>query len=290
MEAHGKVERKGRFWFPWLLVHEWNRIGVSALASQVAYSLIFAIPSLILFMMAIAALVDRHTRFPVADRLRSAIEDYAPESIRQLLISIVDEAISQVSSGFASVSVIIAVVVAVWGASGGINALMNACNRAYGVPDTRFFIAKRILALLLTGVFAVLVVASAVIFMIGERLQIRLVNAIGFGDDIQSWWSIIRWPAYVTPVAIALVLLYSIGSIARPPLQWTLPGALVAASAWIFLLWGFRLILGVINPGSPYGATGSVMVLLFFLYATGIVFILGAAINGLLVRFFRPAT
>jgi membrane protein len=44
------------------------------------------------------------------------------------------------------------------------------------------------------------------------------------------------------------------------------------------------------NPGSAYGVVGSVLVLLFFLYITGIVFILGAELNAVLVRRYELTT
>ena len=286
--AHASVPRHGRFWFPRLLLSEWRRIDISALASQVAYSLIFAIPSLMLFMMAMAAIVDQRTGVPVARWLRDAIDEYAPSAIKELLVSIVDEAVSRAGSGFASLSAAIAILIAIWGASSGINTLMNACNRAYGVPDTRSFVAKRVLSLLLTGVFAIFAVTTAVLFIGGQKLEHAVFQRLDLSPTYREWWGLMRWPVIVLPIASALLLLYSLGSIARPPLRWTVPGARFSAGGWLVLLWGFRYILSIIRPGSPYGATGSVLVMLFFLHATGMVFIIGAAFNGLLVRFFRP--
>ena len=74
-----------------MLYDEWGRIQVSALASQVAYSLIFAIPSLILFLMAMAAVIEQRFKVPIASTLRDAINEYAPDAVRYLLIAIVDQ-------------------------------------------------------------------------------------------------------------------------------------------------------------------------------------------------------
>jgi membrane protein len=287
-EAHSRVPRHGRFWFFKLLRAEWNRIEVSALASQVAYSLIFAIPSLILFLMAMAAVIDQHTGLPVATWMREAINDYAPREIKEVLNNVVDGAVSQVGGGVASVNAVIAIVIAIWGASSGVNSLMNACNRAYGVPDTRSFVAKRLMALILTGIFSLFALTTAVVFIGGQRLEHWTFDQLDLSESYRAWWVYLRWPVIVLPIATALLMLYSIASIARPPLRWSLPGALAAAGAWILLLWGFQYVLEAIGPSSPYGAAGSVLVFLFFLHTTGRVFILGAAINGLLVRFFRP--
>jgi membrane protein len=44
------------------------------------------------------------------------------------------------------------------------------------------------------------------------------------------------------------------------------------------------------NPGSAYGAAGSVLVLLFFLYVSGIIVVLGAELNAILEKHVDPKT
>jgi membrane protein len=270
------------------MLAEWRRIDVSALASQVAYSLIFSIPSLMLFLMALAAWLDMRAGLPVAGTMRDAINENAPGAVREVLLSIVDDAVVRIDTGVASASAGVALLIAIWGSSSGINTLVGACNRAYGVPDNRSFVAKRVLALVLTGVFAIFGVVTAVIFIGGDSLERAAFRRTSLNERYMGWWDFLKWPVYVLTLSSALVLLYWIGSIARSPARWTLPGALLGASSWLLLLSGFRYLLSVIRPGTPYGATGSLLALLVFLYGTGVVFIMGAAFNGLLIRFYRP--
>lgn len=284
-----KPRPTGRFAFARLVIAEWQRIDAQALAAQVAYSLVFAVPALLLFLLAIAAVIDKRTGIPVADRLRDGIDEYAPESLQELLDSIVDNAVVRAGGETASLGAVAAVLFAIWGASGGVNALINACNRAYGLPDTRSFVAKRVLALLLTGVFALFSLLTTVLFIGGRELEQAVYARLDLGGGEQRAWELLRWPAFALPVACALFLLYTIGPVFRPPVRWTAVGALAAAAAWLLLLAGFRFILTLINPGTPYGATGSVLVFLSFLRLTGGIFILGAALTGLLVRRFHPA-
>lgn len=279
----------GRFVFGRVLLAEWRRIDAQALAAQVAYSLVFAVPSLVLFLMAVAAVIDKQTGLPVAGWLQNAIEDYSPAALQDLLAAIVDNAVVRAGGETASASAIAAVLLAIWGASGGINALINACNRAYGLPDTRSFVAKRVLALLLTGVFALFSLVTTILFIGGRELEHAVYARLSLGGGAQEVWTLLRWPVFALPVAIALFLLYTIGPVLRPPVRWTAVGAFTAACLWLGLLVGFRFVLTLIDPGSPYGATGSVLVFLSFLRMTGGIFIFGAALTGLLVRRFRPA-
>ncbi len=105
---------------------EWERLQITALASQIAFSAVFAIPPLLFFVMSIASVVNTYTGLPVADWLREQIEERAPEQVTTLLLFIVDEAISETSGGFASLGAIGAAIVAIYSASGVVNAIVNA--------------------------------------------------------------------------------------------------------------------------------------------------------------------
>jgi membrane protein len=86
-----------------------------------------------------------------------------------------------------------------------------------------------------------------------------------------------------------MVILYHFGPVSHPPYRWTIPGAALGTAGWLGLVAGFRLFLRLADPGSAYGAVGTFIVLLVFFYLTGIVFIAGAEVNGILAGRFVPA-
>src|SRR5579875_2243314 len=105
------------------LVRRFSQDNTTGLASQVAYNLIFAIPPLLIFLVTLAALVDHFTGLPVAQSFQTAITHHAPSDTQPLLKSLVSYAISQTSGKAASIGAIITVVLAIWGASGGVGTL-----------------------------------------------------------------------------------------------------------------------------------------------------------------------
>ena len=59
-----------------------------------------------------------------------------------------------------------------------------------------------------------------------------------------------------------------------------LPGALAALVSWLAFSAGFSFYVeNIANYSVLYGALGGVVVLLLWLYATGMVFVLGAELN-----------
>jgi membrane protein len=81
-----------------------------------------------------------------------------------------------------------------------------------------------------------------------------------------------------------LSLLYFFGPNIQQSFRWITPGGLVATLLWLAATAGFGIYLRFSNPGSAYGVVGSVLVLLFFLYVSAVIFILGAELNALLVE------
>ena len=268
--------------FPRQLYNGWFRIEGSALASQVAYSLIFAVPSLLLLVMTVAAIVDRSTHGDVQGRLQRVIGRQAPPQLEPLLRFVVEDAVARVDKGSISIALAVALVVALWSGSAGVSALINACHRAYGIQNTRSFVRNRLVALQLTVVLALLSVSASAVFLGGQRLGELISDWFDLGDTFNAAYRAAQWPVGVAVIALAMVILYRFGPVARPPWRWTIPGAALGTAGWLGLVAGFRLYLRLADPGSPYGAVGTFIVLLVFFYLTGIVFILGAEVNGIL--------
>lgn len=266
------------------LWHTFFRTGVTGLATQFAYSLLFAAFPVLILVMSLAALADRVLNVPVASTLRDLIARSAPVVLKDLLDQLVEKAITQANTGVVSVSAAVATVLAIWGASGAIGALIAACGRAYGVKTTRSFPIRRLVNALLAVIIVVLIVAAASVFVFGEEITRRVTAWIGHGSDAQ-WLAVIpRWSLFVMATMLALVLLYKIGTDLDLSVPYLLPGASAATLLWLLLLKGFSALLEVTNPGDPYGGFASVVILLWFFYLTGVAFMFGAVLNAVISR------
>src|SRR5215213_1860922 len=91
-------------------------------------------------------------------------------------------------------------------------------------------------------------------------------------------------------MTLLLAVLYYIGPNVDLSFRWISPGSVVATALWLGAAALFGWYLDVANPGTAYGALGSVVVLLLFLDVTGVIFLLGAKINAEIGTRFDPAT
>jgi membrane protein len=266
------------------LWHGFFRTGVTGLATQFAYSLIFAIFPLLVLVMSLAALVDQVFDLPLSETLIDLIENSAPEVLKPLLEELVKSAIAEANPGVVSISAVVATVLAVWGASGAVGNLVTACARAYGVKIQRSLPMRRLVNALLAVVIVILIVSSAVLFVFGEAITHRLADWIGGGGGTDALITALRWGLVILSTASALLILYRIAPTLDLEFVWLLPGTAVATALWLLLLTGFSALLRVTNPGDPYGAFGSLVVLLWFFYLTGVIFMFGAVVNAVVSR------
>ncbi|MCC6792811.1 MAG: YihY/virulence factor BrkB family protein [Thermomicrobiales bacterium] len=272
------------------LYREFSRDKVTTYAAAVAYSTVFAIPAFVILVVMAAAVVNRATDVAVIENLRQLINDHAPASTRTLLNEQVDNAIAKVDASGLSIGILLTAALALWSGSNAIGSMIEAFNRAYGVDEGRPFIHKKLVTFGLTLLLAVFINLAFALLVFGERIGSWLADLIEAGDLFDSVWGIGRWPAAVAAVAFFLALLYYWGPYVDHSFRWISPGSILATLLWLIATAGFGLYLSISNPGSAYGVVGSVLVLLYFLYVSAIIFIVGAELNAMLAKRADPKT
>ncbi|HUG16962.1 MAG TPA: YihY/virulence factor BrkB family protein [Thermomicrobiales bacterium] len=268
---------------------EFKQDDVPGIAAEIAYHALFAIPPMLIFLIALAAAVNNFTDIPVAGNLITLIESNAPAEMQELLLTLVNGAVDQIS-GSAAIGLLSAAVIALWSGSNGISALMKAFNRAYDVEEERPFVRKKLVAIGLTILVSVLIIAAFALFVFGEQIGTLIAEQAGLGDAFVTTWQILRWPLAIVFIMFLLAVLYYVGPNVEQSFRWISPGSVLATLLWVAIVYGFSIYLNFSDPGSAYGAVGSVVVLLFFLYLSGIAFVSGAELNAVLGKRFDPET
>ena len=175
------------------------------------------------------------------------------------------------------VGLLVSLLIALLSASGGVDNLIKAVNIAYDERETRSFLARRVIALLLTvcaGVF--LLVAVGVITVVPV-----IMNGLGLDAASRFLVQVLRWGGLAAFVLVALAVVYRYAPDRHnAKVRWIGLGSVVATALWALGSAVFSLYVSTLGRyGETYVALAGVVGLLLWLFLTAFIVLLGAEIN-----------
>jgi membrane protein len=270
---------------PWrLTVNVFRSISTDDLldrASGLAFDFVLAFFPLMLFILSVFGLFAARGSAQF-DNLISYFTDFLPPSASQLVAVILDE-LSRNSGGG---KLTLGIVAGVWFASGGVSSMISTLNVIYRVREARSWLRIRTTALGLTLVMAVLLLSALVMVLLGNYIADWFASEFARGSVALVAWQALRWPAAAFFVLLSFSLVYYVGpNLEYHRRHWITPGSLFGMLLWLASSVVLRVYLHFFNTYSTtYGSLGAVMILLLWLYVTGLVFLIGGEINAEIER------
>jgi membrane protein len=183
--------------------------------------------------------------------------------------------------GTAGIMFAVGIVSALWAASGYVSAFTDAANSIYEVQEGRKFWKLKPLQLAITLVLILLAAFVALALVLTGPIVGALGGSLGIGDAALTAWRYAKWPAMILLVLVIFGVLYLATPNARVSgVRWVTAGALMALGAWIVASLIFALYASHFSSyDKTYGALGSVVVFLIWLWITNMAILLGAQFN-----------
>ncbi len=170
-------------------------------------------------------------------------------------------------------------VISLWTASSLFMAIMDGMNHIYGVKETRGYWHRRLLAIVMTMVQTVILLALLITIVAGPQI-FELLHVSGIAAIFAGTLHLVA--AFVATL-VALALIFQIGPHSHQRNAWVTPGGIFGALVFLLISFGFRFY--VQNFGSydkVYGSLGGVMILLLWFWLSSAVVLVSAAINKVL--------
>jgi membrane protein len=258
------------------LLGELKEDRATGLAAQQAYYYMLALFPMLILLIAIVPYmnIDPEKAIDVVNKL-------LPSESAQLLRDNVVKLVSERNGGLLTFGII----GTIWSASNGMNAFMKAMNIAFDVEETRSFIKARLVSIMLTIGLILTLVVALLLPVFGKVILDGIQSFIHIPAPFDIVFSIVRWiVAFVVMVAV-IAALYRIAPNKHYPFKHVIPGAIFATVVWQLISLGFSFYVSNFgNYSATYGSLGGVIVLMLWLFLTGLALVLGGEINAIYHR------
>lgn len=211
------------------------------------------------------------------DNLLSYLGKVLPGDAYRLVQTTVIE-VTQASSGS---KISFGILAAVWAASNGMGAICDTLNAAYNVKESRPWWKARLVAIGLTISIAVLIISALVLLLYGHNIAAAIARRFRLSQAFELAWGILQYPILIFFVLLAFGMIYYFApNLKKKSWHWITPGAIVGVVVWLLISFAFNLYLSYSNTYSAtYGTLGAVIILMLWLYFTGLAILIGGEVN-----------
>jgi membrane protein len=267
-------------------VAELGRDDEAGLAAELAYRFLFAIFPFGIFVAALTAFIANAIGFAdPTGRIMGAVGDNLPPDVAAAIRPQLETVLGQTRPGLLTIGAL----AALWAATGGMQALKKALNRAWEVEETRGLIPKYALSIGLTLLGSVGLIGAFVTIVGASLLTEEVIAQLGLDRTAIDLAALLRWPLVFVLLSAAVGILYRLAPNFRAPWRWCFAGGALFSVVWILATWLFSLYLAnFANYANTYGALGGVIALMLWFYLSAFILCAAAALIAAALKELQP--
>ncbi len=243
------------------------------MGAALAYYSIFSIAPLVILAIAIASFVfgQHAAEHAVAGELRKTLGEQAAKAIGALVES-------AQASGSTTMATVLGAIMLFFGASGVFSELQDSLNTIWRVKpkpgrEVWMIIRDRFLSFIMVVgagfLLLVLLLITTVLAAMGKQLSTVLPGGIAL-------WQGVNWLVSLAFITLVFALIYKWVPDVKVPWRDVWPGAALAGLLFVLGKYLLGLYLGLASTTSAYGAAGSLVVVLVWVYYSAQILLFGA--------------
>ena len=251
----------------WEFIKKVRSDSLDSISAQIAFFIVIAFIPFVMIVLSIFQIININ-----GISLLNSVIKFLPKTVGDFVLGLFPENLEL----FTSIS--IAAIACLWSSSIAMRAFLKGINRVFGSTYRKGFIWMRLIALLYTVVFAVILVFSAVILIFGNTLYQELHKFIP--------WHFV--PVLIDFKSILIFLLltvfftlsyYFIPFKIKYSFKNCLAGASFASAGWVLFSFFFSLFVeNNARYSLVYGSLATLVIFMFWLYFCMYILFLGGEI------------
>jgi membrane protein len=246
------------------------------IAAALAYYAFLAIPSVFMVALGVFGLVgDPSAVATLVGKLGGILPGQAQSLLKGSLTTLTH------NKGTGAVILAVGTVLALWSLTGAMQNVMWGLNVAYERDESRGFVRRRLTALAMVAFAGVGVVLVFGLLVLGPHMSTWVGNAVGQKTLVTWIWWVAQWPVLVAGLLVAFAGIYYLGPNVKHP-RWSFLsfGSLFGIVVWLALSGLFAFYASRFSSyNKTWGSLSAVVVLLTWLWLSGLALLIGAEVN-----------
>ncbi len=254
---------------------QWSDDKAPQLGAALAYYTVFSLAPLILLLISVFSLFV-HDNAKIKTQISDQVSQFAGSSAGDVVGQIIDSTSKQKKSGI--IGTVIAVVVALFGASGVFGQLQDALNTIWGVKakpglGIMGYLKARFISFGMVGGVCFMLLVSLSVTVLIKGFSNQLNNLLPGGAAVSATITILLNLVIITALFAMIFRFLPDAKIAWSDV-WI--GAGITTVLFIAGKWALGLYLGSGSAGSAYGAAGALITTLVWVYYSAQIMLFGA--------------
>ncbi len=244
-------------------------------ASSLAYNFLLAIFPAIIFLFTLIPYIPKRIGFQ--GQLMALIALVLPENAFLAFENTLNEIVNIQNGRLLSIGFVLSL----FFATNGVHNLMKAFNKSSLIVETRSWLKRRLVAVLLTLIIAFSVIVCIVAMAIGEILLTYLKNELHYKGNLTSYAiQLTQWTLLGTLYFLTVSILYRYGPAHAKKWKFFSAGSWLATILAFLTIWGFSFYINNFSAYNKiYGSIGTLIVVMIWLYLNSLILLIGFELN-----------
>lgn len=253
-----------------------RKVGLNERAAAISFNFLMAIPAATIFLCTLLPYLPISAQ--ITDELLSLAEDITPDdstyyAIKDFLIDFLQTP----RSGLLSLGFLLAV----YYASNAMMGIMRTFNKSLIYISRRNFLESRWMAIKLTTLLIVLVIATMILLATQGRILTWILERLHIMDTVTvGVIQVVRWLLLVGMFYYTIAFIYKYAPAVHKRWKLSSPGTILATflilvTAWLFSFW----VTNFGNFNKVYGSIGTILIIMLLVYINSMVLLIGFELN-----------
>jgi membrane protein len=259
------------------LYEEYENDAVADSAASLSYYFVYSLFPFLFFLATLMAYIP-YVRSSVGTVLKRAHDILPPQAM-----GLIDQHVRELVARPRPHLLTLGLLVTLYSASRGVDAVRKALNLAYDVKESRPLWKTELLAFGMTMGGAAVLLVGVALLAAGGGAGMWAANHLGIRTEYVLIWSWLRWPVTALVVMFCAALAYYLLPDVEQEFRFITPGSVAGTLVWLLAAWGFSQYAAHFGSYNiTYGSIGGVIVLMTWFYISGFIFLMGGETNAIL--------